>query len=61
MRTIWIDHVSHWKAAGEEHADGSMSDATVDDNNGTTRTRNASFSSKSDFSSWVKSHQGRSY
>jgi hypothetical protein len=61
MRVIWIDSKSHWKASGEEHADGSLTDATVDDNNGTTRTRDASFTSKSDFASWVKKHEGRGY
>jgi hypothetical protein len=53
---IWIDPTSHWKAAGAVQPDGSMTNATVDDNNGTTRDRGVKFSSKQDFISWVRRH-----
>ena len=49
----WIDHDSHWIASGDVDSRGRMTDASVVDNNGSTRTRNASFSSRSDFSEWV--------
>ncbi|MEO3939753.1 hypothetical protein V3C41_01560 [Paenarthrobacter nicotinovorans] len=51
---FWIEPISHWKAYGDIQSDGSMKKATVDDNNGTTRTRDKDFSSKDDFFSWIK-------
>lgn len=51
---FWIDPISHWKAYGDIQADGSMKSAHVDDNDGSTRTRNTDFSSIEDFKSWVK-------
>ena len=49
----WIDHDSHWIASGDVDSRGRMTAASVVDNVGTTRTRNASFDSRSDFSRWV--------
>lgn len=53
----WIDPASHWKATGQVDSAGRMSGATVDDNNGSTRSRNETFSSKQDFAGWVKNHR----
>jgi hypothetical protein len=50
---VWVDHDSHWIASGQVDSSGRMTDATVSDNVGTDRTRNASFSSRSDFRDWV--------
>ncbi len=54
MTEIWIDPSSHWKAAGQVQANGSMTGATVDDNNGITRSRGVTFSSIQDFAAWVR-------
>ena len=49
----WIDHDSHWIASGDVDSGGRMTDASVVDNVGTTRDRNVSFSSLSDFRDYV--------
>lgn len=51
---VWIEPMSHLNAYGFIHPDGSMKKASVDDNNGTTRTRDRTFSSKEDFFSWIE-------
>ncbi|MEU9802957.1 hypothetical protein [Streptomyces sp. NPDC051000] len=53
---MWIDPSSRWKATGQLQSDGSLKNATVDDNNGITRERNHTFSSESDFISCVRRH-----
>lgn len=53
---LWMDDSSHWKASGKLQSNGSLTSATVIDNHGTTRTRDATFSSESDFKSWVRRH-----
>jgi hypothetical protein len=53
---IWIDRSSHWKVSGQVESSGKMTDGTVIDNNGTERSRNETFSSRPEFSAWVKRH-----
>lgn len=59
-RELWKDPKSHYQAAGEVIG-GRMTDATVDDNNGTTIDRNASFDSEAEFCRWAQSRAGISW
>ncbi len=56
MSQIWIDSKTHWKASGQVHSNGTMTSATVIDNHGTDRTRDATFKSKQDFLAWIRRH-----
>ena len=56
MAQIWIDTKTHWKAAGQVQPNGTMTGATVIDNLGTDRTRDATFRSKQDFLAWIRRH-----
>lgn len=49
----WIDPVTHFKATGQVSG-GVMTNATVEDNNGITVTRDKTFESKSAFIQWVR-------
>lgn len=53
----WIEPRSHYKATGQVSG-GKMTGATVDDTNGTTIDRNASFDSKDAFFSWARKRTG---
>ncbi len=56
----WVDPKSHYTATGEVSGDR-MTDATVDDTNGTTIDRNLTFESKEDFFTWARQRAGISW